>query len=144
MMLSLLLALALQNPPHVEGLREGERFRTLPSSEEVDPETVRSGRVVDATNGRPVAGVEVTTWTEEISGPARGLRRIGEARTGDDGCFRVAIVADGIRAEKMLARAPGYLTAPGTAGDLERIEQVLVMTGFRPGTDIAPASEDAN
>ncbi|MCA9850622.1 MAG: rod shape-determining protein MreC [Dehalococcoidia bacterium] len=29
-------------------------------------------------------------------------------------------------------------------GDLERIEQVLVMTGFRPGTDIAPASEDAN
>ena len=29
-------------------------------------------------------------------------------------------------------------------GDLERIEQVLVMTGFRPGTDIAPASEDAH
>jgi len=29
-------------------------------------------------------------------------------------------------------------------GALERIEQVLVMTGFRPGTDIAPASEDAN
>lgn len=116
--LALLACLPLQAPLHVDGLRPGERFRPSASSVEVALDDRTLGRVVDARTGFPVAGATVETWTEEIGGDGEGLVRIGEARTGRDGGFEVRVAREGLRAEKVLVRAPGHLTFPGTLDDL--------------------------
>lgn len=120
-MLTLLLFVAAQGTIQVDGLREGEGFRSLVSSEQVSLAEERFGRVIDAHTGFPVEGARIETWTEEISGPGQGFHRVGHARTGADGNFRVSVLAGDIRAEKIRVRAVGYLAFPGTVGDLELV-----------------------
>ena len=121
MILSCLLLLLPQGTLWVDGLREGEQFHSLVSSHGVSPADECVGRIVDATSGVPVAGARVETWTEEISAPGQGYRLIGQALSGEDGCFRVGWRADGVEAEKVLVRAAGYLTFPGTLADLDLV-----------------------
>lgn len=108
----------------VEGLRDGEQYRSLASSPEVNWEVERYGRVVDATSGQPISGAFIETWTEEINGPGQGSKLIGQTRTARDGNFRVSVRKDGVKAEKIRVRAAGYLAYPGTLGDLEFIQLV--------------------
>lgn len=121
MMLTLLLIIAAQGTIQIDGLNGDEGFRSLVSSEQVNIAEERFGRVVDAHTGFPVEGARVETWTEEIYGPSQGFLRVGHARTGADGNFRVAVLAGDIPAEKIRVRAVGYLAFPGTVGDLELV-----------------------
>jgi len=52
-----------------------------------------AGRVVDADTGKPVPGISVTCWPEDYED--RLSRRGEEARTGEDGAFRLGGLAPG-------------------------------------------------
>lgn len=95
---------------------------TPPSPFPPHQEQSRPGLVVDATTGTPVEGALVETWTEAIDEVAPGLTKVGEARSDPQGRVRVVVARGALRAAKILVRYPGYLTYPGTLGDLDRIQ----------------------
>ena len=89
------------------------------SSLEVTDDEHRTGRVVDASTGRPVVGATIETWTEELS--PTGLYRVAAADSDANGAFRVSIRDGDVRAQKVRVVAPGHLTYPGTLDDLELV-----------------------
>lgn len=123
MMLALALLAVFPLQAQADGLREGESLVALaPTSaaqralEEVVP--FRSGRVVDAFSGMPIAGATVEAWSEEITESTHGLRRIGEATTRASGQFEIRVREGDVLAEKARVRATGYATLSTVAGDL--------------------------
>lgn len=118
-MIGLCVVAVLAQDLSVEGLRPGERVVQLAPVPVSDPADHVFGRVVDAHTGMPVDGAAIETWTEEITRPGAGFRRVGESRSGPDGGFRVRVRDGALAAEKARVRAPGYLSFPGVAGDLD-------------------------
>ncbi len=103
MLLPLLLLTCLQGI-EVEGLLPGESSELLPILSSHEDSWAR-GRLLDATDYRPIAGARLEAWLESY--PSTGTS-LGAVTTAADGRFRLRIKAGGRAAHKVTVRAPGY------------------------------------
>lgn len=136
MLVAPLLALLIQQAT-AEGLQSGETLvalapMTTAQSAWDAKESFRSGRVIDAFTGLPVAGATVESWTEEITASTDGLRRIGEAMTRASGQFDICVREGDLLAEKARVRAPGYATLSTVAADLMGTVRLFPMDAEPP------------
>ncbi|MBM3990823.1 MAG: carboxypeptidase regulatory-like domain-containing protein [Planctomycetes bacterium] len=113
MCVATLLSIALLQS--IEGLGPSEAFVPAPTFERPELEDARTGRVLDATTGRPLEGVLVESWTEDWELP--GL--LVDAQTSRrDGTYHILARREGRHADKLRLTRDGYRSTVRAWGEV--------------------------
>ncbi|MCE9592553.1 MAG: carboxypeptidase-like regulatory domain-containing protein [Planctomycetes bacterium] len=65
-------------------------------------------RFVDGSNGKPINGVSVELWSEDLSEPLRVATLLGKVASNREGDASVPLFVDGVRVEKLRVSKSGY------------------------------------
>lgn len=132
----MLAAIMLSLLQGVDGIGGGERLVKRAEGAPTPLEQCNTGRVLDATTGKPLAGVRVEAWTEDWELP--GLL-VDEVKSGVDGCFSYKTHRQERYADKVRFSCAGYRCTTRAPSDLG--EDILLVPGKAPAsvvlTDLA-------
>ena len=112
----------------VDGIGAGER---LVKRAEGAPnlEAVHTGRAIDASSGKPIAGVRVEAWTEDWELPAL---LVDDVKSRVDGSFSFEASKQGRGADKLRFSCAGYRGTTRVPSDLS--EDILLVPGKAPAS----------
>lgn len=112
----------------VDGIGGGERLVKRAEGAPLPPEQGSTGRVLDASTGKPLAGVRVEAWTEDWDLP--GLL-VDEVKSGNDGCFSYRTRRGERHADKVRYSLAGYRS---TTQSLSGGDTILLVPGKAPAS----------
>lgn len=113
----------------VDGIGAGERLFKRAEGAPAPREQRRTGRVLDASTGRPLAGVRIEAWTEDWDLP--GVL-VDEVTSGSDGCFSYRTQREKRRADKLRFSCSGYRSTTRAPSDLG--QDILLVPGKAPAS----------
>jgi hypothetical protein len=125
----MLAAMVLSLLQGVDGIGAGEQLVERTQGASAAREQRRTGRVLDASTGRPLAGVRIEAWTEDWDLP--GVV-VDEVRSGSDGCFSFRTQLEKRKADKVRFSCAGYRSTTRAPSDLG--QDILLVPGKAPAS----------